>query len=137
MALGINSADAEIGFGLHTEHIGKEIVGTKQHIFLETLDVDLEEVRLGNQAFGKESVQAADSHRAGLFVRRCFKTTAPLRVHRAGGGICWIEIEHPLLVRITRRDSMVMSVRPAVGLFSQLIYGFLDGIESMNDQVIA
>ena len=32
---------------------------------------------------------------------------------------------------------MVMSVRHAAGPFPQLIYGFLDGIESMNDEVIA
>jgi hypothetical protein len=46
-------------------------------------------------------------------------------------------MEHPFFLRIPRRDSMVMPVRHAVGAFSELIYGFLDGIEAMNDQIIA
>src|SRR5262249_29621932 len=73
---------------------------------------------------------------AGLLARRCLETTDPLQVHRAGGGICWIEMEHSFLVGTTGRDEMVMSVRHAVGALSQLIYGFLDGIESMDDQVV-
>src|SRR5262245_21118598 len=36
MALGIGIADAEVGFGLHSKHVGKEIVGAKQHISFET-----------------------------------------------------------------------------------------------------
>src|SRR5262245_5576616 len=137
MTLGISIANAEVGLGLHSERVGEEIVGAKQHVFFEAFDVDLEEVRLGNQAFGKEGVQAAGSHRTGLLVRRCFETTGPLQVHRAGGGICWIEMEHPFLVGITGRDEMVMPVRHAAGALSQLIYGFRDGIEAMDDQVVA
>src|SRR5262245_48887596 len=57
MALGIGIADAEVGFSLHGERIGEEILGAKQDIFLETFDVDLEEVGLGNEAFGKKRVQ--------------------------------------------------------------------------------
>src|SRR5262249_57847299 len=99
-------------------------VGAKQYVFLETFDIDLEEVRLGDHAFGKKRVQAADGHRAGLLVSRRFETTGSLRVHRAGGGICRIEMEHPFLVRTTSRDAMVMSVRHPAGLFPQPIYRF-------------
>src|SRR5262245_46379185 len=137
MALGIGIADAEVGFGLHSERVGEEIVGAKQDIFLETFDVDLEEVGLGNDAFGKKRVQAADNDRAGLLVHRRLETTSPLRVHRAGGGICRVEMEHPFLVGTPRRDAMVMPVRRAAGPFPQLIYGFFDGVESMNDEIIA
>ena len=137
MTLGISIADPEVGLGLHTERVGEEIVGTEQHIFFEAFDVDLEEVDLGNQPFGKKRVQAADRHRAGLLARRHFETTDPLRVHRAGGGICRIEMEHPFLVGIARGDAMVVPVRRMAGAFAQLLYGFLDGIEAMNDQVIA
>jgi hypothetical protein len=119
------------------KRVGKEIVGAKQHVFFEAFDVDLEEVRLGNQAFGKKNVQAADSHRADLLIRRCFETTAPLQVHRGGSGVCRIEMEHPCLVGSTGRDEVEMLVRHALGALSQLIYGFLDGIESMDDQVAA
>src|SRR5262249_31789285 len=69
MALGICIADAEVGFGLYTERVREQIVGPKQHVFLETFDVDLEEIELGNQAFGKKRVQTTDRHRAGLFAR--------------------------------------------------------------------
>src|SRR5262245_43063464 len=137
MALGISIADAEVGLGLHSERVGEEIVGAEQYIFFEAFDVDFEEVGLGNKAFGKKSVQTADRHRAGLFARRHFETTSPLRVHRAGGGICRVEMEHPLLVGIARGDAMVMSVRRVAGAVPQLIDGFLDGIESMHDEVIA
>jgi hypothetical protein len=46
-------------------------------------------------------------------------------------------MEHPFLVGIARGDAMVVSVRRVAGASPQLIYGFLDGIESMHDQVIA
>src|SRR5262249_35802058 len=94
-------------------------------------------VGLRNEALGKKRVQTADRHRAGLFARRHFETTSSLRVHRAGGGICRIEMEHPFLVDTTRRDAMVMSVRPVAGGAPQLIDGFLDGVESVDDEVIA
>ena len=136
MAPGISFADAEVCLGLHSERVGEKIVGAEQHIFFEAFDVDLEEVDLGNQPFSKKSVQTADRHRAGLLARRHFETTGPLRVHRAGGRICRIEMEHPFLVGIARGDAMVVPVRHIAGAFAQLLYGFLDGIESMNDQVI-
>src|SRR5262249_58723876 len=72
-----------------------------------------------------------------LFARRHFETTSSLRVHRAGGGICRIEMEHPFLVDTTRRDAMVMLVRHVAGAAPQLIDGFLDGVESVDDEVIA
>src|SRR5262249_52576958 len=80
---------------------------------------------------------AAARPRWCVAARRYFETTRSLRVHRARGGICRVEVEHPLLVGIACRDAMVMSVRHAAGPFPQLIYGFLNGIESMHDQVIA
>src|SRR5499433_998649 len=129
MTLGISIADAEVGLGLHTERVGEEIVGTEQYIFFEAFDVDLEEVDLGNQAFGKKSIQTTDRHRAGLFARRHFETTGPLRVHRAGSGICRVEMERPFLVSIARGDAMIVSVRYAAGAFPQLIDGFLDRVE--------
>jgi hypothetical protein len=46
-------------------------------------------------------------------------------------------MEHPFLVGIARGDAMVVPVRHMAGAFAQLLYGFLDGIEAMNDQVIA
>ena len=137
MAFGVNIADAEVGLGLHTERVGEEIVGAEQYIFFEAFDVDLEEIELGNPPFGKKGVETTDRHRAALFARRHFETTSPLHVHRAGGGICRVEMEHPFLVGIAGGDAMVMSVRRVAGAVPQLIYGFLDGIESMNDEVIA
>src|SRR5262245_42748931 len=137
MAFGIGIADAEVGLGLHTERVGEEIVGAEQHIFFEAFDVDLEKIELRNPALGKKRVQTADRHRAGLFARRHFETTSSLHVHRAGGGICRIEMEHPFLVGTTRRDAMVISVRHVAGAFPQLIYGFLDRVESVDDEVIA
>ncbi len=137
MALRVNSADAEIAFAFHAEHVGEQISGPKQHIFFKALDIDLEKIRFGDQTFGKKRVQAADRHRAGLLVRRHFETITPLRVHRTGSGICRIEIEYPFLVRVARRDSMVMPVRRAGGAFLQLIDDLLNGVESVNDQVIA
>src|SRR6516162_6165200 len=137
MALGISIADAEVSLGLHTERVGEEIVGTEQYIFFEAFDVDLEEVVLGYQAFGKKSVQTADRHRAGLLARRYVETTGPLRVHRAGGGICRVEMERPFLVGIARGDAMIVSVRHVAGAFAQLIDGFLDRVESMDDEAIA
>src|SRR5262249_46054484 len=113
------------------------IAGTEQDVLLEAFDVDLEEVRLRNQALGKEGVEAADRHRTCLLVDRRFETVAPLRVHRAGGGICRIEIERPLLVRIAGRYVMVIWVRRGARQLSQLINGLFDGIEPMNDQMIA
>src|SRR5262249_46010922 len=110
MALGIGITDAEVGFGLCSERIGEEIVGAEQDIFFETFDIDLEEGGRGNEALGKKRVQAADGPRAGLLVRRRLETTSPLRVHRAGGGICRVEVERPSLVGATRRDAMVMSI---------------------------
>src|SRR5215469_5920473 len=86
MAFGVNIADAEVGLGLHAECVGKKIVGAEQYILFEAFDVDLEEIELGNQAFGKKSVQTTDRHRAGLFAGWHVETTSPLRVHRAGGG---------------------------------------------------
>src|SRR5262245_8814894 len=137
VALGINSADAEIAFAFNTEYVGEQITGPQQHIFFKTLDIDLEKVRFGDQTFGTKGVQSADCHRAGLLARRYFETITPLRVHRAGGGICQVEIEYPFFVRVARRDSMVMPVRRAARPFLQLINGLLGGIESMNDQVIS
>src|SRR6266481_6709418 len=46
-------------------------------------------------------------------------------------------MEHPFLVGIAGGDAMVVPVRHMAGAFAQLLYGFLDGIEAMNDQVIA
>jgi len=54
MTLRISIADAEVGLGLHTEHVGEEIVGAEQYVFFEAFDIDLEEVGLGNQPFGKK-----------------------------------------------------------------------------------
>src|SRR5439155_8602614 len=47
------------------------------------------------------------------------------------------EMERPFVVGIARGDAMVVPVRRMAGAFAQLLYGFLDGIEAMNDQVIA
>src|SRR5262249_16054967 len=137
MALGIGIADAEVGFGLHSERVGEEIVGAKQDIFLETFDVDLAEVGMGNGALAKRRSQGADGPRGGLLVGRGLETSSPLRVHRAGGGIFRVEMEHPFLVGPPRRDAMVMSIRRVAGAFPQLIDGFLDGVESMHDEIIA
>src|SRR5262249_22729653 len=128
---------AEVGLGLHTERVGEEIVSTEQYIFFEAFDVDFEEVGLGYQPFGKKSVQTADRHRAGLLARRHVETTGPLRVHRAGGGFCRMEMDHPFLVGIAGGDAVVVPFWQVPGAFGQLVYGFLDGIKSMHDQVIA
>src|SRR5262249_10837970 len=67
MALRISGAHPKVRLRFQAKHAGtQEFSRTKQHVLLESLDIDFDKIGYGNYAFGQQAIQTPDRHRPDL-----------------------------------------------------------------------
>src|SRR5262245_32704344 len=138
MALWISGAHPEIRLRFQAKHAGtQEFSRTNQYVLLESLDVDFDKIGFGNLAFGQQAIQAPDRHRPDLLRRVLVKSIGPPSIHRAFGWIDRIEVEGLLAISVSHGHAVIMPIGAAAVLFGQLLHNLLDGIDTVNNEMIA
>src|SRR5262245_49885855 len=138
MALRISRAHPEVRLRLQPNHATTQELGrTKQHVLLESLDVDFDKIGFGDQTFGQQAIQAPDRHRPDLLRRVLVKSIGPPSIHRAFGWIDRIEVEGLLAISVSHGHAVVMPIGAAAVLFRQLLHNRLDGIDAVHNEMIA
>src|SRR5262249_61511306 len=111
MAFRLLRAHPEIRLGLQAKHAAaQEPARAQQHLLLETLHVDLDEIGLRDKPFSQQTIQPPDRYLAGLLGSFHVEPAGPLAIHRAGGRISRVEIKQLLAVDIAKRHAGIMAV---------------------------
>src|SRR5262245_26022788 len=137
MPLRIGWTHREVRLGLQSKYAGtQQLTCTKQHVLLESLDVDFDKISLGDHPFGQQAIQSPHWHHPDLLRRLHLKSAGSLPIHGARSRIGRIEVEGPLAVCIAEGHAVIVPIGAAAVLFDQLLHNLLDGIEPVHNEMI-
>src|SRR5262249_34596458 len=115
----------------------QQLTCTKQHVLLESLDVDFDKMSLGDHAVGQQAIQSPHWHHSDLLRRLHLKSAGSLPIHRARGRIDRIEVEGPLPVSIAESHVVIVPVGATAVLFDKRFRDLFDGVKPVHDEMIA
>src|SRR5215471_19671071 len=138
MPLRIGGTHREVRLDLQSKYAGtQQLTCTKQHVLLESLDVDFDKMSLGDHAVGQQAIQSPHWHHSDLLRRLHLKSAGSLPIHRARSRIGRIEVEGPRAVSVAEGHAVVVPVGAAVILFYKRFRDLFDRVKSVHDEMIA